>query len=122
MDADREDSCYRMVIDELVRSCREGQGQIGPQRARAGIWNRNASADEFPDQHAANKLLAAMSTSEREVLARLLEGAFVGGMHEALVVLHGASVVPFDRAHEGTPFHDFVGRLNDWAWPTSRRQ
>src|SRR4051812_8202277 len=93
MDADREDSCYRMVIDELVRSCREGQGQIGPQRARAGIWNQNASADELPDQHAANKLLAAMSTSEREVLARLLEEAFVGGMHEALVVLHGTSVV-----------------------------
>ncbi len=32
------------MIDRLVRSCNEGQGQIGPRRAKAGVWNANADA------------------------------------------------------------------------------
>ena len=47
----------------------------------------------------------------------MLEQAFVGGVHETLVVLHEAEVSPFDQGYEGTPFHDFVGRLDDWPWP-----
>lgn len=30
---------YQALIDELVRECREGQGQIGPSKARTGTWN-----------------------------------------------------------------------------------
>ena len=47
----------------------------------------------------------------------MLEEQFVGGVHETLVVLHEADIEPFDDGYEGTPFHDFVGRLTDWPWP-----
>ena len=107
------------MIDRLVHACREGQGQIDSHRVRTGLWNRAAGvdADDLPDQHAANVLLARLDRSEREILAVMLAQAFVGGVHETLVVLHEAEIPPFDDGYEGTPFHDFVGRLDDWPWP-----
>ncbi len=45
----------------------------------------------------------------------MLYEAFWGGVHETLVILHEEGVSPFDTAYEGTPFHDFVGRLDDWV-------
>jgi hypothetical protein len=48
----------------------------------------------------------------------LLEQSFVSGVHEALVILHGEAVPPFEEGYEGTPFHDFVGRLQGWSWPS----
>jgi hypothetical protein len=118
-DVDDNDRTYRDVIDRLVQSCREGQGQIGPRRVRAGLWNANADAqpDDMPDQQAMNLLLARLDLAEREILAQMLSEAFQGGVHETLVILHEAEVPPFDIAYEGTPFHDFVGRLDDWPWP-----
>jgi hypothetical protein len=47
----------------------------------------------------------------------MLAGAFFGGVHETLVVLHEAGIRPFDDGYEGTPYHDFVGRLDGWEWP-----
>jgi hypothetical protein len=93
--------------------------KIAANRVRAGIWSRDAEADptDMPDQHAANVLLARLDRGEREVLAVMLAQAFVGGIHETLVVMHEAEVPPFDQGYEGTPFHDFVGRLDDWPWP-----
>jgi hypothetical protein len=116
-------AAYRQVIDRLVASCREGQGQIGAQRTRAGLWN--ADADTLPDslrdqreeQRRYNALLRSMSAADREVMAAMLREQFVSGVHETLVVLHEAQLEPFDDGYEGTPFHDFVGRLNDWPWP-----
>jgi hypothetical protein len=46
----------------------------------------------------------------------------VGGVHSALVALHEAQLAPFDKAYEGTPFHDFIGRLDDWQWPKKSRR
>ena len=48
---------YREVIDELVRMCRDGQGQIGARRVREGVWNKNASEVAIPEQHQINLLL-----------------------------------------------------------------
>jgi hypothetical protein len=110
---------YRALIDELVRACREGQGQIGAHRAKAGIWNANATPDLFPDQFAMNELLSRLSERDRAVLAGMLEQQFVNGVHSTLVALHEAEIPPFDEAYEGTPFHDFVGRLAGWEWPKS---
>ncbi len=45
------------------------------------------------------------------------EAAFVSGVHTALRVLHEAGLPPFEDGYEGTPFHDFVGRLQGWQWP-----
>ena len=109
---------YRAVIDRLVREAKEGQGQIGPKRVRAGVWNKSATTSKMPDQRAINSLLAGMSTQDREVVARMLEECYVAGVHDTLVALNEAEIQPFEEGYEGSPFHDFMGRLNGWAWPT----
>jgi len=110
---------YRALIDALVRACREGQGQIGPSRVRRGVWNTNAGdgRDEVPDPAHLNRLLDGLNDTDRAVLAGMLEEAFVGGVHETLVSLHEMSMQPFENGYEGTPYHDFVGRLHGWNWP-----
>jgi hypothetical protein len=50
----------------------------------------------------------------------MLYDAFCGGVHETLVVLHEEGVPPFDGGYEGTPFHDFTGRLQGWPWPVGQ--
>src|SRR5258708_12566829 len=104
---------YRKLIDEMVRACLEGQGQIGPKRARAGVWNANAVSDQglMADQHAMNALLSRLSATDRAVVATMLEQAFRNGVHESLVILHEAGIKPFDPAEQVTPFHHFVGPL-----------
>jgi uncharacterized protein DUF6547 len=74
----------------------------------------------MPDQAAINELLARLAVADRDVLASMLRDAFVGGVHQTLVALHEAEIPPFDDGYEGTPFHDFVGRLDGWEWPSDR--
>src|SRR5262245_30954244 len=105
---------YRDVIDELVAMCNDGQGQIGPRRARNGVWNQNATADFLPDQHEINDLLSRMPAADREVLARMLAGEVVTGVFETLKVLEQFQVPPFEVGYEGSPFEDFIGRLHGW--------
>ena len=108
---------YREVIDALVNVCRSGQGQIGPRRVRAGLWNQNATPTFIPDQYAVNELLSRLGPKDREVVARMLEEEFQGGVFEALKVLEEFKIDPFQEGYEGSPFHDFVGRLAGWEWP-----
>jgi hypothetical protein len=117
-----ENVTYKRVIDRLVHSCLEGQGQIGARRARAGLWNANADDAELSrldDQRAMNELLRALTPGHLEVLAQMLAQEFQSGVHETLVVLHEEQLPPFEDGMEGTPFQDFVGRLADWDWPAS---
>jgi hypothetical protein len=109
---------YRAVIERLVREAKEGQGQIGPKRVRAGVWNKSATVSAMPDQQAINDLIAGMSKKAREVLARLLEESYVAGVHDTLVALNEAQIEPFEDGYEDSPFHDFMGRLHGWEWPT----
>jgi hypothetical protein len=113
---------YKTLIDRLVWACREGQGQIPAGRARRGVWNSNAvtQPEELPNQQRMNVLLAGMNEPDREVLAQMLHDAFCCGVHETLVVLHEEGVPPFDDGYEGTPFHDFTGRLQGWPWPVEK--
>lgn len=114
----RKAHAYRVIIDQLVAVCRDGQGQIGPRRALAGVWNPHADAASAPDQHAINELLARLSVADRDVVARMLARAFEGGVFETLKMLESHSVAPFEDGYEGGPYHDFVGRLaGDWDWP-----
>lgn len=115
------DTVYKNVIDELARACKNGQGQIGPQRCRDGLWNVNATADFIEDQHEINVLLRDLSPGQREVLAGMLEQSFVGGAFEALRVLYDLQVPPFEDGFEGSPYNDFIGRLDDWQWPNHPR-
>ena len=108
---------YREIIDELVDVCHHGQGQIGSNRARAGLWNQNATPNYLPDQHRINALLHRLAPPERETLAQMLAEAFEGGVFETLKALESFEIAPFVGGYEGSPFHDFIGRLADWDWP-----
>jgi len=115
----RKPKIYREIVDALVDVCRDGQGQIGPRRVRGGTWNRNASPGFLPDQHEINELLSRLSSKDRDVLAGLLEHQVQVGIFETLKVLEQFRVHPFEDGYEGSPFHDFVGRIADWKWPES---
>jgi len=109
---------YRDFIDELVDVCHNGQGQIGARRARVGVWHPSASAEHLPDQHQINLLLARLSEKEREVLAQLLSQEVETGVFETLKALETFGIPPFQEGYEGSPYHDFTGRLStDWDWP-----
>jgi hypothetical protein len=114
----QESETYRSLIDALVRDCLHGQGQIGRERARSGVWNAEATIGWGDHQGEFNSLLASLDDVRREVLGRMLVGEFVRGVHQTLVTLHAAEVKPFDDGYEGSPFNDFTGRLEGWPWPT----
>jgi hypothetical protein len=99
-----EDRSYQAIIDTLVHVCRKGQGQIGPNRARAGLWNANATPDLLPEQHEVNVLLARISNADREILARMLQDAFEGGVHATLAALHEAGLIPLTGPTRGRLF------------------
>jgi hypothetical protein len=109
---------YRDAIDALVEVCKEGQGQIGPDRARKGSWNANATADFIPDQYKINLFLARLSPDDRETLAEMLAHQVEVGVFEALKVIgEQFQISPFEGGYEGAAFNDFVGRMQDWPWP-----
>lgn len=110
-------AAYRALIDELVCMCKGGQGQIGAARARAGVWHSSATPDFLPEQHAINLLLAKLNPGDREVLALMLAQQVEVGVFETLKSLEAHDVAPFTEGYEGSPHHDFVGRLADWEWP-----
>jgi hypothetical protein len=116
MSSAEDDERYRTVIDRLVHECGE-QGQVGANRVRSGLWNRNAESAGLEDQVQVNQLVARLSDFDRQLLAQVLSEEFVGGVFQTLVALYELGVEPFDRAYEGSPFNDFIGRLNDWEWP-----
>jgi hypothetical protein len=110
---------YRDFIDRMVDECQKGQGAIGPTRARSGVWNRNATTDFLEDQFQINQLLASLNDAQREVIACMLAEAFVGGVFETLKALEEFEIEPFLDGYEGSPYHDFIGRIaaDQWQWP-----
>ncbi|QQR87979.1 MAG: hypothetical protein IPJ76_07130 [Flavobacteriales bacterium] len=101
----------------MVRDSLQGQGQIGPDRVRSGVWNSNANPDFIPEQHEINLLLGRLSISDREIIARMLADEFVGGVFETLKALETFGIDPFNEGYEGSAYNDFIGRLDDWEWP-----
>ena len=111
---------YRSLIDALVDECRHGGGTVLATWARRGVWNPYAldHPEEMPDEQRMNEVLARMPDGAREVLAGMLMQSYEGGVHDTLRVLHDHGLPPFDDPYEGTPSHDFMGRLRtDWDWP-----
>ena len=116
--ADQLGALYRAIIDRLVKDCEEGQGQVVPRRIARGVWNANATADVLPDQFRINELLSSLGSEQhRAAFAAVASDCFVAGVHQTLVALHEAGIKPFDDGVEGTPFADFIGRLQGWEWP-----
>jgi hypothetical protein len=110
---------YRRIIDHLVEVSRTGQGQVAPKRVLSGLWNQNATEGRLPEQHEMNLLLAALSVEQRTVLATMLQDQFVCGVFETLKALEEFQIEPFLDGYEGSPYHDFIGRVADdpWEWP-----
>jgi len=66
--------------------------------------------------------MVRLTVAEREVLAGMLAHEVEVGMLEALKALEKFEVPPFEDGYEGSPFHDFVGRMaGDWDWPEKGR-
>jgi hypothetical protein len=110
---------YRDFIDRMVDECHNGQGAIGPTRTRNGVWNKNATAVFLEDQFRINQLLATLNDDQREVIAGMLVEAFEGGVFETLKALEEFEIEPFLDGYEGSPYHDFIGRVgaDQWQWP-----
>ncbi|HKO47084.1 MAG TPA: DUF6547 family protein [Polyangiaceae bacterium] len=117
---ERKPKKYRDFIDEMVDVCHNGQGQVGPDNVRKGVWNRSANAADpsLRTEHEINALLARLTPAERQLIAKMLEQATSGGVFETLKALELFGIEPFVDGYEGSPFHDFVGRMaKDWDWP-----
>lgn len=112
---------YRGIVDELVRVCLQGQGQIGAKRAIEGVWNRNATPDFLPDQYAINVFLSGLTSPQRQLLAGMLAQEVVTGVYGTLNALQTFAVSPFEDGYEGGPCEDFIGRLAGWDWPSDSR-
>ena len=111
---------YRDIIDSLVQNCHSGQGQIGPDRVRDGVWNKNKPSDLDQHQNDLNELLSRLNSRDREILATQLEKTFQGGVFETLKTLEEFEIEPFKEGYEGSPYHDFIGRVDkkdQWEWP-----
>ena len=117
---DDSSALYRRVIDQLVHDTLDGQGQIAARRIEEGVWNPHAP-ESLADQRAFSALLSRLSAQDRSVLANWFAQEFVSGVHQTLVALHEWQIPPFDKAYEGTPFHDYIGRLDGWNWPDDGR-
>ena len=114
MTDEEETRLYRKLIDELVHACREGQGRVVSQRHGLVLPEKRVR-----DARVESALVGQLSTGQREVFSLMLQGAFVAGVHSTLASLYARQVKPFDKAYEGSPFHDFIGRLDDWEWPSN---
>jgi hypothetical protein len=117
MPSQRKTPEYRAVIDAMVEVCRIGQGQVGAELARRGIWNRNANERFLTDDHRMNVILSGLTELDRDALGIALTKQFEAGVFEAIKVLEQKGITPFEDGYEGSPHEDFVGRLVGWQWP-----
>jgi len=118
---------YRDFIDQMVDVCHNGQGQYGSKAFLKGIWNANANNkklrennEDLQNQYEINLLLEKLSKPERQRIAEMLEEAFRGGVFETLKYLEEFEIEPFVDGYEGSPYHDFIGRVykpDPWNWP-----
>ena len=109
---------YRAVIDDLVVICRDTTRFGYANRVRKGVWNPNAASPNFDaDQYAFNQLLVRLTPDDRETIARMLKEQATDAVFETLKILEAHAVEPFTNGYEGSPSHDFVGRMSDWEWP-----
>lgn len=117
MNPERKPKIYRDFVDHMVNVCQKGLGQIPSNKVRKGIWIQNVTPDVDDEHVEIHLLLQRMTKEDREIMARLLEDCVVNGVFETLKALEDFGIKPFDGGYEGSPYHDFIGRLDDWDWP-----
>ena len=113
---------YKSFIDELVSCAKERGG--GPRLAELG----NLILESKADEKAFKKLFSQLSSSQRDLLVRVLQNERQGAIHDVLAALtwqidcngfaltfHGEPM----QYIEGGLHYDFIGRASGkWDWPS----
>ena len=116
---------YKDFIDNMVEICNNGQGTIESRKILNGVWNKNLKDEmkklnSFKEDFIINEMLKKLNQEEKEILAKLFKNQFIGGVFETLKYLEEFEIEPFIEGYEGSPFHDFIGRVDEedpWEWP-----
>ncbi|MFT3871005.1 MAG: hypothetical protein QM715_21330 [Nibricoccus sp.] len=113
---------YKSLIDGLVK-------------VRAGVmagWVRKCAFPATPEFERLSSLCAGLKDKDREAIAKLVEHAREGGIHDSLVFLHDRMMIdgyrltkngrelpvePFDTQL----YYDWMGRVMGEAWPDERK-
>jgi hypothetical protein len=114
---------YKALIDGLVT-------------VRTGVvsgWVRKGAFPATPEYAKVKSLCAALKEEEREAIAKLVEQAREGGIHDALVFLHDRMMIDGVRLTKGgrelpvEPFdtqlyYDWMCRAMGDSWPDEREE
>ena len=106
---------YKQLIDALVAT----------SPAAYASWVRSGKYPNVPGNEDINALLAGLTDEQREVVARMMQQAKVGGIHDAIVVVlddggYQVSKTGIELPYQpfGTESHfDFIARLAGQEWP-----
>ena len=114
---------YKAIIDQLVDQTR--LAGPGSHVATKRIYSKAPSHGAF------NQFIASLLPEQRETLARMLQDARDGAIHDVLAMLSWwvdtrglaftfrGEVMPVDLSGGGL-HGDYVGRRDGWDWPTDR--
>ena len=106
---------YKALLDALVAT----------SPAPDAIWVRNGSYPDIPDNQDINALLASLTVAQRDIVARMMQEAKVGGIHDAVVALLDDGGYRLSRDGVELPYQpfgteshfDYIARLNGQEWP-----
>ena len=116
----RAAAAYRALIDGFVEQARDF--------GAAYQVRTNRIFSKAPDHRRFNTFIRTLSSGQRELLADMLRAERRGAIHDVLaqvswwVECEGLGFTlkktPMPVGLSGEGLHgDFVGRLDDWAWP-----
>ena len=106
---------YKALLDALVAT----------SPAPDATWVRNGSYPDIPDNQDINALLASLTVAQRDIVARMMQEAKVGGIHDAVVALLDDGGYRLSRDGVELPYQpfgteshfDYIARLNGQEWP-----
>jgi uncharacterized protein DUF6547 len=106
---------YKALLDALVAT----------SPAPDATWVRNGSYPDIPDNQDINALLASLTVAQRDIVARMIQEAKVGGVHDAVVALLDDGGYRLSRDGVELPYQpfgteshfDYIARLNGQEWP-----
>lgn len=107
---------YKELIDALVY--RTGADALA-------AWVRKGSYPDVPGNEDVNALLGSLTNDQRQIIARMVHDARLGGFHDAIVEMlceggYRLSKNGVELPHEpfGTEsYFDYIARLAGQAWP-----
>src|SRR5579859_2533309 len=88
---------YKELVDALVAT----------SPAARAAWVRSGKYPDIPGNKDINALLAALTDEQREVVARMIQEAKVGGIHDAVVVVLDDGGYRLSKASVELPYQPF---------------